>query len=101
MPAQCRNRHSVGESVWSRSDGAASGQKVDLVQRAHDRLVDGADLLQRVVHSLGLSQDLRMRDVHHVHQQVSVGHLLQSGAEGCYELSGQLLDEPNGVGEKS
>ncbi len=48
--------------------GLGRGQAVDLIQRADDGLLAGVELLQRLVHRLGLPQDLGVGDVHDVHE---------------------------------
>ena len=47
-----------------------------------------------------LAPRFRVACVRDVQQEVGFADLFQSGAEGCYELRGQLLDESNGVAEQ-
>ena len=77
-----------------------AGQQVDLVQRRDYRLLRQIELLQRLLHRLGLLRRIGVSDVDDVHEDVRCLQLFERRAEGGDELRRQLLDEAHGVGEE-
>ena len=52
-----------------------------------------------VLHRLLLGDEVRIRGVHHLEQQIGAQHLLQRGAEGVDQVVGQLVDEAHRIGQ--
>src|SRR5574344_292187 len=60
----------------------------------HRRFVCASKVFQRIFHHADLLLDVRMRDVHHVQQQVSLPHLIQCALERVHQVCGQFAYKP-------
>ena len=76
------------------------GVGIDLVEDQVDRFVAGTDLLQGLLDHGDLVLELRVRDVHHMHQQVCLADLVERRFERLDELRRELADETDGVGQQ-
>ena len=75
-------------------------QPVQLVPDQQHGPAGGSQLGQDPVHGAHLGLRLGVGEVGHVQQQVRLLDLLQRGPEGRHQVVGQLLDEPDRVGEQ-
>nr|DAF45424.1 MAG TPA: hypothetical protein [Siphoviridae sp. ctBLh2] len=73
------------------------GIGIDLVEDQIDRFVAGTNLLQGLLDHGDLVLELRMGDVHDMHQQVGLTHLVERRFERLDEFRRELADETDGV----
>ena len=74
---------------------------VDFVKHHNHLLVASAThFLKGLVHHLHLFLKLRVGNVHHMHHNVAVAHLIEGGLERIHQVVGQFADKTHGVGEQ-
>ena len=72
-------------------------QQIDLVPHFNDGHGRGTDVCQNALDMLAQRAGVRGGGIHHMEQQIRLGHLLQGGLEGLHEGCRQIPDEPHSV----
>ena len=76
------------------------GVGINLVEDQVDRLLARANILQGLLHNIDLLLELRVRNIHHVNQQVGFAYLVQGLFERLDKLGRELANETYGVGQE-
>ena len=73
---------------------------VDLVEHQHLRLLRTTQFHQCLLHHTDLFLEVGMGDIHHMHQQIGLTHLVEGTLKTLHEVRGQLTDKTHGVSQE-
>ena len=76
------------------------GVGIHLVEDHQHGLSGGTNVPEGLLHHLHLLFELRVGDVHHMHQDIGLPDLVKGALESLHQLGGQLADEAHGVAEQ-
>ena len=78
----------------------SEGIGIDLVEHQHRRLVSTTQFLQSLLHYTDLLLKVGVRDVYHMHQQISLSHLIEGALKALHQVRGQLTDKTDGISQQ-
>ena len=98
LAGTARNEDGLRKGIGQLGTGH-SGQLIAFVTEQKTGYTVQFHLCQNGLYSLNLQQKVRMRGVSHMQQYVCRLQLLQRGAEGIHQFSGQITDKAHSVGQ--
>ncbi len=74
--------------------------RIHLVENHHHRFIAGLDFGKCLIDHLNLVFKSRMRDIHHMQQQVGLPHFVEGRFKGFYQPVREFADKADGIGKQ-